>query len=61
MNKPGSYIVRDRDLTRAYLYSTMVDLHSVVGQYVTLVVSDRPNNDFAFLHTSLWKCNKHPS
>ena len=48
MNKPGSYIVRDRDLTRAYLYSTMVDLHSVVGQYVTLVVSDRPNNDFAF-------------
>lgn len=48
MNKPGSYIIRDRDLTRAYLYSTMVDLHSVVGQYVTLEVCERPNNDFAF-------------
>ncbi len=48
MNKPGSYIVRDRELPRAYLYSTMVDLHKFVGQYVTLVASERPNNDFAF-------------
>jgi hypothetical protein len=47
-NKPGSYVIRDRDYPRAYLYSTMVDLHNHVGQYVTLVVSERPNNNFAF-------------
>ena len=47
-NKPGSYVIRDRDFPRAYLYSTMVDLHNHVGQYVTLVVSERPNNNFAF-------------
>jgi len=48
MNKPGNYIIRDRELPRAYLYSTMVDLHKYVGQYVTIAASERPNNDFAF-------------
>lgn len=47
-NKPGNYVIRDRDLPRAYIYSTMIDLHTHVGQYVTLVVSERPNNNFAF-------------
>jgi hypothetical protein len=47
-NKPGNYIIRDRSLPRAYIYSTMVDLHNHVGQYVTLVASERPNNNFAF-------------
>lgn len=46
--KPGNFIIRDRDLPRAYVYSTMVDLQNYVGQYVTLVVSERPNNNFAF-------------
>lgn len=48
-NKPGNYIIRgDKDLPRAYVYSTMVDLHSLEGQYVTLIVAPRPNNNFAF-------------
>jgi hypothetical protein len=47
-NKPGNYVIRDRSLPRAYIYSTMVDLHNHVGQYVTLTVSERPNNNFAF-------------
>lgn len=47
-NKPGNYIVRDRDMPRAYLYSTFVNLQNYVGKYVTLVASPRPNNNFAF-------------
>ena len=47
-NKPGNFIIRDRDLPRAYIYSTMIDLHNYEGQYVTLIVSQRPNNNFAF-------------
>jgi hypothetical protein len=48
-NKPGNFIIRgDKDLPRAYVYSTMVDLHNLEGQYVTLIVTPRPNNNFAF-------------
>lgn len=47
-NKPGNYIVRDRDMPRAYLYSTFVDLQNYVGKYVTLIAAPRPNNNFAF-------------
>lgn len=47
-NKPGNYIVRDRDMPRAYVYSTFVNLQNYVGKYVTLVAAPRPNNNFAF-------------
>lgn len=47
-NKPGNFIIRDRDLPRAYLYSTKIDLERYVGKYVTLFASPRPNNNFAF-------------
>jgi len=47
-NKPGNYLIRDRDMPKAYLYSTFIDLHKYVGKYVTLSVSSRPNNNFAF-------------
>lgn len=47
-NKPGSFIIRDRDMPKGYLYSTLVDLQNHVGKYVTVVVSPRPNNNFAF-------------
>ncbi len=47
-NKPGNYIVRDRDMPRAYIYSTFVNLQNYVGKYVTLVAATRPNNNFAF-------------
>ncbi len=48
MNKPGSHTIRGTDLPRAYLYSTMIDLHNYVGQHVTLEVTERSNNNFAF-------------
>lgn len=47
-NKPGNYIIRDRDMPKAYLYSTFVNLQNYVGKYVTFVVTARPNNHFAF-------------
>lgn len=46
-NKPGDFILRDREIPKAYLYSTFVDLKDVVGKYVTLEVTERPNNSFA--------------
>ncbi len=47
-NKPGNFIIRDRDMPRAYLYSTLINLQNYVGKYVTLVAAPRPNNNFAF-------------
>jgi len=47
-NKPGNFILRDRDMPKAYLYSTFVNLQDQVGKYVTLTVTKRPNNNFAF-------------
>lgn len=48
MNKPGNYILRERDMPKCYLYSTFVNLQNYVGKYVTVSVSPRPNNNFAF-------------
>ncbi len=47
-NKPGDFIVRDRDLPVAYVYSTHVDLRKYVGKKVTIHGTPRPNNNFAF-------------
>lgn len=48
-NKPGDYILRgSEDAPIAYLYSTQVDLDQYEGKQVTLLVSPRPNNHFAF-------------
>ncbi len=47
-NKPGNFVLRDRDMPRAYLYSTFFDLQNYVGKYVTLTAVTRPNNNFAF-------------
>ncbi len=47
-NKPGNFIIRDRDVPKAYLYSTKIALQNYTGKYVTLVVADRQNNNFAF-------------
>ena len=47
-NKPGNFVLRDRDMPRAYLYSTFIDLQNYVGKYVTLLAVPRPNNNFAF-------------
>ncbi|MFA5249877.1 MAG: SH3 domain-containing protein [Parachlamydiales bacterium] len=47
-NKPGDYLVKGESLPQAYLYSTRIDLSAYVGQKVTLKVTPRPNNNFAF-------------
>ncbi len=47
-SKPGDFIVRDRDLPVAYVYSTHINLQNLVGKKVTLNVTPRPNHNFAF-------------
>lgn len=47
-NKPGDYIIRDKDRPVAYVYSTLVNLQTLVGKQVTLAASARTNNNFAF-------------
>ncbi|MBF8262911.1 MAG: hypothetical protein HW387_576 [Parachlamydiales bacterium] len=46
--KPGDYVLRGNDAPVAYLYSTQVDLEKYAGKNVTMLVSPRPNNHFAF-------------
>lgn len=47
-NKPGDFILKDRDMPIAYLYSSQVNLQNLVGKRVTVLASQRPNNNFAF-------------
>jgi hypothetical protein len=49
-NKPGDYVLVNQTshLPIAYLYSTQINLQGSVGQKVNLLVSPRPNNNFAF-------------
>lgn len=47
-NKPGNYIVKNKNLPVAYVYSTSLDLEDYVGKEVTLIGSLRDNNNFAF-------------
>ena len=47
-NKPGDFVIKEKDVPVAYVYSTHVNLHSLVGKRVNLVAIQRPNNSFAF-------------
>ncbi|NGX50436.1 MAG: hypothetical protein K1060chlam2_00282 [Chlamydiae bacterium] len=47
-NKPGDFILRDRDMIVGYIYSTHVNLDEFTGKRVNLMVTSRPNNNFAF-------------
>lgn len=47
-NKPGDFILRDKDIPVGYLYSTQINLQSLVGKNVRLIAAPRPNNNFAF-------------
>lgn len=47
-HKPGDFILRDKDVPVACVYSTQVNLQSLVGKHVKLVAAPRPNNNFAF-------------
>lgn len=46
--KPGDFILRDKDIPVGYVYSTQVNLQSLVGKNVKLIAAPRPNNNFAF-------------
>ncbi len=46
--KPGDYVLKDKDLPKAYLYSTHINLQDYVGKKVTVLVTPRSNNNFAF-------------
>ncbi len=47
-NKPGDFILKNKNLPAAYIYSTKIDLQDYVGKQVTLIGSPRENNSFAF-------------
>lgn len=47
-NKPGDFVLKERDVPVAYVYSTHINLHNLVGKRVNLVATHRPNNSFAF-------------
>jgi hypothetical protein len=46
--KPGDYLLKDKDLPKAYLYSTHVNLQDFVGKKVSVIAVPRTNNNFAF-------------
>lgn len=47
-NKPGDFVLKEKDVPVAYVYSTHVNLQSLVGKRVNLIATPRPNNNFAF-------------
>lgn len=47
-DRPGNYLLSHADGAFSYLYSTQVDLAEYVGKTVSILVSPRPNNHFAF-------------
>jgi hypothetical protein len=46
--KPGDFMLRDKELPVAYLYSTHINLQDFIGKKVTIVAAPRSNNNFAF-------------
>jgi hypothetical protein len=47
-NKPGDFLLRNKDVPVGYVYSTQVNLQELVGSNVRLIAAPRPNNNFAF-------------
>lgn len=47
-NKPGDFILRNQDVPVGYVYSTQINLQSLIGKQVKLIAAPRPNNNFAF-------------
>ncbi len=47
-NRPGDFVVKNKNLPVAYVYSTIVNLEDYVGKKVTLICSPRSNHNFAF-------------
>ncbi len=46
--KPGDFMLRDKEIPVAYLYSTHINLSDFVGKKVSVLVTPRSNNNFAF-------------
>lgn len=47
-NKPGEYILKNKEVPIAYLYSTTVNLAPFIGKNIQILASPRTNNHFAF-------------
>jgi len=47
-NKPGDFILKNKDIPVGYLYSTKVNLQQFVGKRISVLATPRPNNNFAF-------------
>ncbi len=47
-NKPGDYLIKDNNQTKACIYSTKIDLQKHIGKKVTVYGIERPNQNFAF-------------
>jgi len=47
-NKPGNYLIQMNNKQMAYLYSTQVDLSKHINKNIEILVSPRPNNNFAY-------------
>lgn len=47
-NKPGDFIIRNNEIPIGYIYSTQINLQTLIGKHVTLVASPRSNHNFAF-------------
>lgn len=47
-HKPGDYVLKNKNLPVAYVYSTALNLEDYVGKQVTLIASPRSSHSFAF-------------
>ncbi len=47
-NRPGDFLLKRDNLPVAFIYSTLIDLEKYQAKEITLRVSSRPNNNFAF-------------
>lgn len=47
-NKPGDFVLKNKNLPVAYVYSTDINLEEYAGKEVTLIGAPRDNHNFAF-------------
>lgn len=47
-NRPGDFVLKEKDVPIAYVYSTHINLQDLIGKKVSLTATHRPNNSFAF-------------
>lgn len=47
-NRPGDYLLKVNNAPVAFVYSTSLDLKSMVGQHIEVIAIKRPNNHYAY-------------